>query len=121
MPFGARIAHFDYGGYCPLGFFQLWNVNRSGIHRYPVQFQGTAEHTDVLHAIQWDRRDRALIPELIAIHLETKSDKATTMGANWSGRTTPEFTRAEGLYERCGRALDSDYRSKSAAVQFRSY
>jgi glycosyltransferase involved in cell wall biosynthesis len=95
---GSRIAHFDYGGYCPIGFFQLWHARGSGIERYPIHCQGTAEHTDVLHAIQWDRRDRVLIPELIAIHLETRSKTTAAMGANWSGRTTPEFTMAEGQF-----------------------
>jgi hypothetical protein len=96
---GARIAHLEYGGYCPIGFFQLWNPSGSGVTRYPRVGQGTAEHSDVLHAIQWDRQDRCLIPELIGIHLETK-DKGDgrPMGQNWSGRTTPEFTRDEPPY-----------------------
>jgi hypothetical protein len=96
---GARIAHLEYGGYCPIGFFQLWNPSASGVTRYPRVGQGTAEHSDVLHAIQWDRQDRCLIPELICVHLETKSKgDARPMGQNWAGRTTPEFTRAEGPY-----------------------
>lgn len=96
---GARIAHMEYGGYCPIGFFQLWNPSGSGVSRYPRVGQGTAEHSDVLHAIQWDRQDRGLIPELIGIHLETKAKgDARSMGQNWSGRTTPEFTRDEPPY-----------------------
>jgi hypothetical protein len=100
-PLGTRIAHFDYGGYCPIGFFQLWHPRTSGVERYPTHWQGTAEHTDVLHAIQWERRDRVLIPELIAIHLETKS--ASGAGANWSGRTTPAFTMDEAPFTACDR------------------
>jgi hypothetical protein len=98
-PLGARIAHMEYGGYCPIGFFQLWSPRGSGITRYPQVCQGTAEHSDVLHAIQWDREDRCLIPELICVHLETK-DKGDRrpMGQNWAGRTTPEFTRDEKPY-----------------------
>jgi hypothetical protein len=95
LPLGARIAHMDHGGYVPIGFFQLWN-GQSGITRYPIR-QGSAEHTDVLHALQWDKPHRQLLPELIAIHLETRG-KPGPMGANWSGRTTPEFTIAEGPY-----------------------
>ena len=30
-PLGARIAHMEYGGYCPIGFFQLWNPSGSGV------------------------------------------------------------------------------------------
>lgn len=98
---GARIAHIDYGGYCPIGFFQLWHPNASGISRYPRVCQGTAEHSDVLHAIQWEREDRVLIPELICVHLETrdKGDRRP-MGHNWVGRTTPEFNRAETPWRR---------------------
>ena len=89
----------EHGGYCPIGFFQLWSPSGSGVTRYPRVGQGTAEHSDVLHAIQWDRQDRCLIPELICIHLETK-DKGDRrpMGQNWSGRTTPEFIREEPPY-----------------------
>ncbi len=104
---GARIAHVEYGGYCPIGFFQLWNPSGSGVSRYPRVGQGTAEHSDVLHAIQWDRPDRCLIPELICIHLETK-DKGDgrPMGQNWSGRTTPEFVHMSRPYRSsCTRPL----------------
>jgi hypothetical protein len=96
---GARIAHMEYGGYCPIGFFQLWSPSGSGVTRYPRVGQGTAEHSDVLHAIQWEREDRVLIPELICLHLETK-DKGDRrpMGQNWAGRTTPEFNRDETPY-----------------------
>jgi hypothetical protein len=96
---GSRIAHMEHGGYCPLGFFQLWSPRGSGIARYPQVGQGTAEHSDVLHAIQWDRQDRCLIPELICIHLETKEKgDRRPMGQNWAGRTTPEFNRDETGY-----------------------
>ena len=99
LPLGSRIAHMEYGGYCPIGFFQLWNPAGSGVYRYPQVCQGTAEHSDVLHAIQWDREDRALVPEVIAIHLTTRSKgDDRPMGQNWGGRTTPEFNRAETPY-----------------------
>lgn len=83
---GARIAHGDYGGYCPLGFFQLWHSSAQA--RYPIIQQGDAEHTDVLHAIQWDRPRRHLLPEIIALHLESEE---APMGANWKGRRTKRF------------------------------
>jgi hypothetical protein len=87
-PLGARIAHEDYGGYMPIGFAQLWNPGKSGVSRYPMKVDGNAEHTDVLHAAQWPRRRRALLPELIAIHLESEP---APMGANWGGRKTRRF------------------------------
>jgi hypothetical protein len=89
---GARIAHRDYGGYVPLGFFQLWHRD-SGITRYPIVQDGDAEHTDVLHSLQWERGKRVLIPEILAIHLESE---ASPMGANWKGRTTKPFRPEAG-------------------------
>ena len=47
-----------------------------------------ATHDDVAHAIQWARRDRVLIPELIVAHLESEPAK---LGANWDGRKTKPF------------------------------
>jgi Glycosyltransferase like family 2 len=86
-PIGARVAHGDYGGYCPIGFFQLWNPIGSGIIRYPVKEEGDMEHTDLLHATQWDRRHRALLPEGFCTHL-VNSKK---FGINWKGRKTPPW------------------------------
>jgi hypothetical protein len=86
LPLGARIAHRDYGGYCPLGFFQLWHGSAG--KSYPITYRGDAEHTDVLHALQWPRPRRALLPEVLAVHLESEP---APMGANWKGRSTKPF------------------------------
>lgn len=86
-PIGARIAHGDYGGYCPLGFAQLWNPKGSGVNRYPVKVDGDMEHTDLLHAVQWDRNKRVLLPEGFCIHLQSSAK----FGANWRGRSSPPF------------------------------
>jgi hypothetical protein len=98
---GSRIVHMDHHGYCPIGFFQLWHPAGSGVDRYPEVGQVTAEHSDVRHAIRFDRARRQLLPEIITIHLETK-DKGDnrSMGQNWSGRKTPEFNLAETPYWR---------------------
>ena len=87
MSLGARIAHGDYGGYCPIGFFQLWNPRGSGVNRYPITVEGDMEHTDVLFAIQWPRPRRQLLPEGFSIHLESSGE----FGANWHGRKSPPF------------------------------
>ncbi len=86
-PTGSRVGHFDYGGYAPIGFFQLWN-RASGILRYPSVHGWDAEHTDMLHSLQWPRPKRVLIPEIIAVHLSTGG---TDWGVNWHGRKSPRF------------------------------
>lgn len=88
---GARVAN-DGHGWTPIGFWQLFHgqsYNWRGMpnRRYPKQ-HGSAARTDVQFALQWDRRHRVLIPELLVWHLE--SEKAQ-MGANWRGRTTKRF------------------------------
>lgn len=84
LPLGARPVHGSFG-YCPIGFAQLWH-SKWRDRRYPEN-QGTAEHTDVLHALQWPWEKRLLLPEVICYHLETISDG----GNNWNGRSTPRF------------------------------
>jgi hypothetical protein len=79
-------------GYVPIGFFQLFHGaalvdNGYHIRNYPLH-HGDAARTDVQFALQWDRRHRQLIPEVIVLHLESES---SALGANWKGRTTPRF------------------------------
>jgi hypothetical protein len=85
---GSRLVHNEYG-YCPIGYFQLWHASTQ--RRYPVH-QGSAEHTDVLFSVQWERPDRQLLPEFFVYHLESEESK---MGANWKGRTTKKFGKPE--------------------------
>lgn len=88
---GARWAN-EQNGYCPIGFFQLWHSSADlyrGAHLKPYPDRhNDAARADVQHAIQWDRRHRQLIPELVAIHLESEP---APLGANWEGRTTRPF------------------------------
>lgn len=88
---GTRVANHGHG-YTPIGFWQLmagsdYNWRGFPAKRYPVH-HGSAARCDVQHSLQWDRRQRVLIPELLVWHLE--SEKAR-MGANWNGRTTKPF------------------------------
>ena len=89
-PQGSRVGHFDYGGYAPIGFFQLWN-RASGVLRYPNVQGCDAEHTDMLHALQWPRSKRVLIPEITAVHLSTGGRE---WGVNWHGRKSPRLALA---------------------------
>jgi hypothetical protein len=97
--FGSRLVHVGHGGYCPIGFWQAWHPGGSGIARYPDTASDTAEHTDVLHAAQWSREDRVLIPEIVGMHLVTSGASKQAMGVNWKGRTSPEFSEEEGPYD----------------------
>lgn len=89
---GARWANHEYG-YCPIGFFQLWHSTcdlYKGMHTRPYPMHhGDAARSDIQHSLQWDRQKRVLLPEIIAIHLESEPAK---LGANWKGRTTKPFT-----------------------------
>jgi len=82
---GARLLHNEYG-YCPIGYFQLWNSKHSE-RRYHFA-TGSAENSDVLFALQWPAANRLLLPGLFVYHLESESAQ---MGANWNGRTTRPF------------------------------
>lgn len=100
-PVGTRWADIRYG-YVPIGFFQLWNQaadHRQGIRlrRYPDNHQDAAR-ADVKFALQWDRRQRVLLPEVLVAHLESEPSKN---GANWNGRKTKPFT-ADSPYQSNG-------------------
>jgi hypothetical protein len=88
---GARWVSTLHG-YVPIGFFQLFHGSalvQGGYHvrSYPTH-HGDAARTDVQFALQWDRRRRQLVPELIVLHLESEK---SAVGANWRGRTTMPF------------------------------
>ena len=95
-PYGLEVGCRWVGpdGYVPIGFFQMWH-RTSGteewkgtrVRPYPLS-HGSACRTDVQFALQWDRRDRLLIPELFVAHLESEP---APVGANWKGRTTKRF------------------------------
>ena len=87
FPLGARLLHQEYG-YCPIGYFQLWH---SSIKRkYPI-VSGSAEHTDVLFAVQWPREERILLPEFLVFHLESEGQN---QGINWEGRKSKPFAHS---------------------------
>jgi len=89
LELGSRLIHNEYG-YCPIGYFQLWNSKHH--HRRYHFAQGTAEHTDMLFALQWPAEKRILLPGLFVYHLE--SERAT-MGKNWKGRITKPFKKQD--------------------------
>jgi hypothetical protein len=95
FPLGTRACSGE--GYAPVGFFQLWH-SRTGCVTYPVEHT-TAARTDTLHALQWPREYRRLIPEFVAYHLESE---LAPMGANWNGRTTKAFQFSDGTQHHSG-------------------
>ena len=91
LPVGARWASYR-AGYVPLGFFQLWHSSQDEdgwrtTKTYPRTL-GDACHSDTQHAFQWDRKKRILLPEVIAVHLDSEF---LHTGANWNGRKTKRF------------------------------
>ena len=93
MPLGARLVHYfgekvDNGkfiGYRPLGFFQLCHM--SAFISYPQNTIG-ADHCDLEFVRNWKRANRILIPEIMAIHLESVG---ASKGVNWYGRKSAPF------------------------------
>ena len=90
FPLGSRLILPEFEGYVPIGFFQLWHASTG--RRYPITERDGGEHTDVLHAIQWDRVDRHLLPEFVVVHLDSGRHP---WGINWHGRKTERFAAAK--------------------------
>jgi hypothetical protein len=83
---GTRVAFEHLFGWLPIGYFQLWHA-QSGRKRYPEGHTNAARE-DTLFPAQWPRSKRALIPEILAYHLESED---APMAANWQKRTTKPF------------------------------
>jgi hypothetical protein len=99
---GARIqlpAADTMAGYVPCGYFQLWNAAATGYRDYPIASGGTAAGSDLLHSLRFPRQYRELIPELVAVQIETDRP-SDPVGVNWGGRRTPEFSAEGGPYRR---------------------
>lgn len=99
MPFGARLVHYfgedrDNGkflGWRPLGFFQM--CHGRSFDKYPQETLG-ADHCDLEFVRHWPRAKRVLIPELLAIHLESVG---AHKGINWYGRKSLPFTVGQAV------------------------
>lgn len=86
---GTRFMADSYGGYIPIGFFQMWNPMVSGVYEYP-EGHTSAGRTDMLFAGEWPRSRRHMLPEIVAFHLESEP---APQGINWSGRKTRPFRK----------------------------
>ncbi len=87
----TRWAHHQEG-YVPIGFFQLWHSHADSwrgarIKPYPSA-HNDACRSDVQHGLQWDRRRRELVPEMLVVHLESEN---SANGVNWAGRKSKPF------------------------------
>lgn len=92
FPMGVRNVAYSSEGFIPIGFFQMWNIKKSGIANYPIKHCKKEKWTirsDTFHTKQWPPENRGFIPEIVAIHLA--SSNGEKMGINWQGRKTPYF------------------------------
>jgi hypothetical protein len=89
FPLGVRLAKQSYGGWLPLGYFQMWNQAKKKL-AYPEEHTD-AGRSDLLFSQLFDRDHRHLLGEVFCVHLETKMPADGKMGANWNGRRTPPF------------------------------
>lgn len=89
FPMNVRIVRMgsDGDGWVPIGFFQMWHPPTSGVTSYPEQ-HSDAGRSDMMFALKWPRRRRVLIPEVVAVHLESEPG---AMGTNWEGRKSRRF------------------------------
>jgi hypothetical protein len=93
LSLGSRLVHIyghegdngKFAGWNPLGFFQL--VHRKSFNLYPQNSKG-ADHCDIVFARLYPRDKRILIPEILAIHLESEF---VIKGTNWYGRISMPF------------------------------
>ena len=90
FPIASRVADYNGIGYAPIGYFQMWHPQQSKVLLYP-QEHGAADRTDMLFAKKWPREKRELIPEIVAIHLDSENATVENTGMNWNGRKTPYY------------------------------
>jgi hypothetical protein len=88
FPMATRLMHKHSGGWLPLGYYQSWFPTVSNVHRYP-EGHTDAGREDFKFGTSWPRAKRHLLGEIIGFHLESLE---TSMGQNWSGRTSAPFT-----------------------------
>jgi len=93
FPIASRVADYNGDGYAPIGYFQMWHPSASRTTLYP-QEHGQADRTDMIFAKGWPRGLRELIPEVVAIHLDSDNATMSQMGRNWKGRKTSPFSYA---------------------------
>lgn len=91
FPIATRVADYNGDGYSPIGYFQLWHPGTSGVKNYP-EVHGAADRTDMQFAKKWSKDLRELLPEIVAIHLDSEDATVKEMGKNWSGRKTQPFS-----------------------------
>lgn len=75
---GTRYVDNLYG-YCPLGFFQLFNAKTQKNYPYSL---GTAAHDDILFAASYPLANRVCLPSVICYHL---CPSEPFMSQNWDG------------------------------------
>lgn len=82
-----RIMYQSLKGDIPIGFFQLWNPEGSGIVRYPSEHL-YADDGDISFSAKWPDGLRKILDNPICYHLSTED---YTSMINWRGRKTRRF------------------------------
>lgn len=90
FPIASRVADYNGDGYAPIGYFQMWHPLSSKQLLYPEE-HGAADRTDMAFAKKWSRENRALLAEIVVIHLDSENATVKEMGKNWQGRKTAVF------------------------------
>lgn len=90
FPIASRVADYNGDGYAPIGYFQMWHPIGSKQLLYPEE-HGAADRTDMAFAKRFSRENRALLAEIVVIHLDSENATVKEMGKNWQGRKTIEF------------------------------
>jgi hypothetical protein len=86
---GTRLIQYHGDLYWPIGFFQLWNANKTNIKTYPIANALPGyDRVDVQMLKLFPTEKRELLASLICIHLASEDHK---QGQNWKGRGTKQF------------------------------
>ena len=101
-------------GWVPIGFAQLFHGSADtphGFHQKPYpSWHNSASRSDVQFALQWDRRHRQIVPEVLALHLDSEPSALGTTGRvvepHGLGRPQPSTAHQGHAPELCASCVE---------------